>query len=94
MTKDPDITDVLRKKNAFLDKMLSEYEAKQEKTMEKVEFLLQTLRDIEEVGTRPVYQSFEGDNGWEKKLVKIDRSIEAEMAHDALASFQQWGEYV
>ena len=62
--------------------------------MEKVEFLLQTLRDIEEVGSRHIYQSFEGDNGWEKKLVKIDRSIEAEMAHDALASFEQWGEYV
>jgi hypothetical protein len=62
--------------------------------MEKVEFLLQALRDIEEVGSRHVYQSFEGTDGWEKKLVKIDRSIEAMMAHDALASFEQWGEYV
>jgi hypothetical protein len=59
--------------------------------MEKVEFLLQTLRDIEEVGSRHVYQSFEGVDGWEKKLVKIDRSIEAEMAHDALALYGQWG---
>jgi len=62
--------------------------------MEKTEFLLQALRDIEEVGSRHVYQSFEGKDGWEKKLVKIDRSIEAEMAHDALSSFNQWGEYV
>jgi hypothetical protein len=62
--------------------------------MEKVEFLLQALRDIEEVGSRHVYQSFEGEQGWEKKLVKIDYSIEAEIAHDALASFEQWGEYV
>jgi hypothetical protein len=67
---------------------------KRRSPMEKVEFLLQALRDIEEVGSRHIYQSFEGDNGWEKKLVKIDRSIEAEMAHDALASFEQWGEYV
>jgi hypothetical protein len=62
--------------------------------MEKIEFLLQALRDIEEVGSRHVYQSFEGENGWEKKLVKIDRSIEAEMAVHALATFNQWGDYV
>lgn len=73
---------------------LSKHLTVKEKKMEKVEFLLQALRDIEEVGSRHIYQSFEGENGWEKKLVKIDRSIEAEMAHDALASFNQWGEYV
>lgn len=62
--------------------------------MEKVEFLVQALRDIQEVGSRPVYRSFEGENGWVKELVKVDMTIEAEMARDALASFEQWGEYV
>lgn len=58
--------------------------------MEKVEFLLQTLRDIEEVGSRHIYQSFEGEDGWVKELVKVDRSIEAEMARDALQLYDQW----
>lgn len=58
--------------------------------MEKLEFLLQTLHDIEEVGSRPVYRSFEGDDGWVKELVKVDRSIEAEMARDALQLYDQW----
>ena len=92
MTKELDM-------NSFLISQIKKWESSQEidgkeKKVERIEFLVQALRDIEEVGSRHIYQSFEGEQGWEKKLLKIDRSIEADMAHDALASFEQWGEYV
>lgn len=45
---------------------------------------INALKEIRETGSRQVWQSRETENGWEKTLVKIDRSIEAEMAHDAL----------
>ena len=42
------------------------------------------LKEIREAGSRQIWASKETENGWEKTLVKIDRSIEAEMAHYAL----------
>ena len=45
---------------------------------------INALKEIREAGSRQVWQSKETDSGWEKTLVKVDRSIEAEMAHDAL----------
>lgn len=42
------------------------------------------LKEIRDTGSRQVWNSKETENGWEKTLVKIDRSIEAEMAHYTL----------
>lgn len=50
----------------------------------KLEAAVNALKEIRETGSRHIWQSRETENGWEKTLVKIDRSIEAEMAHDAL----------
>lgn len=52
--------------------------------MTALEKAIKALKEIRDTGSREVWQSREGETGWEKKLVKIDRSIEAEMAHDAL----------
>ena len=45
---------------------------------------INALKEIRDTGSRQIWASKETENGWEKTLVKIDRSIEAEMAHDAL----------
>lgn len=50
----------------------------------KLEQAVSALKAIRDTGSREVWQSREGATGWEKTLVKIDRSIEAEMAHDTL----------
>lgn len=50
----------------------------------KLEQAVCALKAIRDAGSREVWQSREGDEGWEKTLVKVDRSIEAEIAHDAL----------
>lgn len=49
-----------------------------------LEKAINALKDIRETGSRQIWASKETENGWEKTVVKIDRSIEAEMAHDAL----------
>lgn len=53
---------------------------------DKLELAVKALMEIREAGSRKIWQTKEGENGWEKTLVKTDRSIEAEMAHDALIS--------
>jgi hypothetical protein len=45
---------------------------------------INALKEIRDTGSRQIWTSKETENGWEKTLTKIDRSIEAEMAHDAL----------
>lgn len=46
---------------------------------------LEALREILEVGSRKVYQSVETEDGtYIKTLVKIDMSIEAMIAKDAI----------
>lgn len=59
-------------------------ERKQTKVDINLEKAINTLKEIRETGSRQIWASKETENGWEKTLVKIDRSIEAEMAHDAL----------
>ena len=51
---------------------------------DKLEKAINALKDIRDTGSRQIWASKETENGWEKTLVKIDRSIEAEMANDAL----------
>ena len=45
---------------------------------------INALKEIRYTGSRQIWASKETENGWEKTLTKIDRSIEAEMANDAL----------
>lgn len=48
------------------------------------------LREIKNTGSRHVWASSEKEDGsYEKKVVKIDMSIEAMMAHDALIKGEQ-----
>lgn len=51
---------------------------------DNLERAINALKEIRDTGSRQVWQSRETENGWEKTLVKIDRSIEAEMADRAL----------
>ena len=58
----------------------------------KLEQAVNALKAIRETGSRQIWASKETDNGWEKTLVKVDRSIEAEMAHDALTELGAVGD--
>lgn len=53
-------------------------------TTSPIDIAVNALKEIREAGSRKIWQTKEGENGWEKTLIKTDRSIEAEMAHDAL----------
>jgi hypothetical protein len=49
------------------------------------ERLRKALREIIETGSRNVFSTYGNEDGtYTKTLIRVDRSIEAEMAHDAL----------
>ena len=56
-----------------------------EELMAENERLRQALRDIIDAGSRQVWQSYGNEDGtYTKTLLKVDMSIEATMALDAL----------
>ena len=51
---------------------------------DKLQKAIDTLKEIREAGTRHIWKSRETEHGMQKTIVKIDMSIEAAMANDAL----------